>query len=106
MIGVATKLQPPSQVRHALAHPSPPHTHLALDADLPAQLETPRVVDRRLDPQHTALLVVHLDGVLLHPVLDPHPFRTHLNVTARLAAEPAVTAPAQESQHVLTRELP
>ena len=50
-------------------------------------LHVARIVQRRLHPQHAALLVVHLDRVAIQPVLDPHPFRTPLQIADHFAFE-------------------
>ena len=56
--------------------------------------------DGRLDAQDAAGLVVHLDGVATHPVLDAHALGTVLEARGDFAGEVAVGLAAKEAHHV------
>src|SRR6185369_9757112 len=60
------------QICDALAHPLPGFFRLRFALRDSERLEVSNIVDCRLDPQHAALLIVHLDCVLAEAVLDPH----------------------------------
>jgi hypothetical protein len=59
------------------------------------------VIDDGLDPQDTAVLVVHLDPVALHPVLDAGAGPAPLPVGEDVAREAAVELAAEEGEPVL-----
>jgi hypothetical protein len=94
------------EVGDPLVHGTPSHLAASLPLDPAANLELARVVDDRLDPQDLAELVVHLQPVVLDPVLDPRPGPTVLlAVGQHLAVEAWVQAAAQERQDVLGRKV-
>ena len=70
-------------------------------ATAPADFELVGVVDHSLDPQHAAVLVVHLDPVGLHPVLHSGARPAALPVVHDLAGESAVELAAEEREDVL-----
>src|SRR5204862_2777161 len=71
----------------------------------PVYAETPGIINRGLDPQHTALLVVHFDRVLFHPVFHSNAFQPSLQVTAGLALEAPVSTTLQKTHYFLTAKL-
>ena len=68
-------------------------------------LKTPGIVDRSLDSQDRALLVVHLDRVLIKPVLDSQALAALEVAGANLSAKPTISASPQKTQYVLAAEL-
>src|SRR5207244_13510271 len=71
----------------------------------PAHLKALRVIDRRLNSQHTASFVVHLYRVLLDPVPDSQTFHSSLQTASYFAIVATIGSSPQESQHVLTMKL-
>ena len=68
-------------------------------------LELPRLIDDRFDAQNLAELVVHLQPVVFHPVLDPSTWKTVLLAVGQdFAVEARVQTAAQEGEDVLGGE--
>jgi hypothetical protein len=59
------------QIGNTLVHGAPHHAELPVPFPLAADAELVRVVDHRLDPEDPAELVLHLQPVVFHPMLDP-----------------------------------
>ena len=88
VVGGLRGLRPPMQVGDPLAHGIPGFVRLGLALRGAERLEVRRVIDRGLNPQHAALLVVHLDRVLPQPVLDPHALGAGLHVADHFGLQP------------------
>jgi hypothetical protein len=86
--------------RDALWQGIPAEDPVAAPPRSAAHLELVRVVDDRLHPQDTPVLVVHLDPVLLHPVLDTRPGPSLLPLVEDLAREAAVELAAEKRQDI------
>ena len=69
------------------------------------------VVDGRFDPQNQALLVVHLERVVIEPMLDPRPLGPRLHIAGHFSLEVPVQAamlghpPAEKPHHVGARDV-
>jgi len=94
------------EVGDPLVHGTPIHLVASLALDPAANLKLTGVVDDRLDTQDLAKLVVHLQPVVLDPVLDagPRP-AVFLAIGQHLAVETRVQAAAQKAQDVLSGEV-
>src|SRR5437763_12019823 len=94
------------EVGDTLVHGAPDQLVAPLPLAATADLELARLVDDRLDAQHLAELVVHLQPVVLHPMFDPRPGPAVLLAVGQyLAVEARVQAAAQEGKDVLGGEV-
>jgi hypothetical protein len=84
---------PPLQVRNAFAHFSPGQALFRAAFGRPINLESLKLIDPRLDAQHTSLLVICLQRVLAYPMAQTQPFRSTLEATDDLAFESAKHPP-------------
>ena len=88
-----------------------PVFHLRIVLLRTVDLQPLRFVDRRLDAQHHAELVVHLDAVGSQAVLHARSFPPRLEIAHHLAAESAVDGSGlrqtllQKTHHVRTRQV-
>jgi hypothetical protein len=92
--------------RDALRQGIPAEGPVAAPPRPAAHLELVRVVDDRFHPQDAPVLVVHLDPVLLHPVLDARPGPSPLPLVEDLAREAAVELAAEERQDIFGAQAP
>lgn len=98
-VGSAGQLGPTVHVGNALAHRYPIHLGFAV-ADGPAvDLKSARVVDRCLDPQYDAFLVVHFDRVLFNPVFYPNALDSSAAVADELACEASDAGATAKKAH-------
>src|SRR5262249_18216367 len=94
------------EVGDSLVHGTPSHLATPSTLDPAADLKRAWVVDDRLEAQHLAELVVHLQPVVLDPVFDPGPRPAILlAVGQHLAVEARVQATTQKRQDVLGRQV-
>src|SRR5271166_585337 len=105
VVGGARQVGPTWQVHHAFAQRHPRPAPLLSPGHQTPNAKPVRLIDGRLDPQDAAVLVVHLDRILVDPVFDPHAFGTSFVIRRRFAMERAVAAPAQKAQHVPADEV-
>src|SRR5262249_61907631 len=88
------------EIDHPLVHRAPDHLPPPLAGPQPPHAELPRVVDHRLDPKYPPEFVVHLQPVILHPMLDPRTgMAPLLAVGEHLAVAPGMEPPPQEAQN-------
>ena len=106
MIRFTSDLMVAIEIGHALVHGTPGHRLAALPRTRAADLELAGLVDDRLDTQHQAEFVVHLQPVVLDPVLDPG--TGHALLLARgkyLAIETGMQPTTEESENVVGGEV-
>ncbi|MGH7856041.1 MAG: hypothetical protein ACREQY_01835, partial [Candidatus Binatia bacterium] len=110
-VGLGADLAVAGQEGDALSHRHPRHDVPSLAAHAPADAKLVGLIDHRLDPQHRALFVVHLDPVALHAVLDAPAgqasgeLRKVELVGDEIALEVAVELAAEEGHHVTRLEV-
>jgi hypothetical protein len=109
-IGGLRDLGATRQVRHAFSQAEPTLGAVGIAFGGTVDPQVAGVVDRRLDTQHRALLVVHLQRVVIHAVFDPQAFAASPQIAHQLACKLArnlllavVADAAQEPHHVATR---
>ena len=90
----------PGKVGHTLPHGNPAQLAAAGTGRQATHFEPTRIIDRRLDAQNGPLLIIHLDRVLFHPMLDPAAPAPEVEVAGHLAAKARRGTPAEEAQHV------
>src|SRR5258705_1019254 len=101
----AAQFRAAPQISNAFAQRQPLHHRLALAPPLSMYSETSGVVNRRLNPQYAALLVVHFDRVLFNPVFHADTFQPSLQITADLTGKTLVGATLQKAHHFFTTKL-
>ena len=104
-IGCQRDLGSPPEIGNALAQGNPHENALALSLYFPTNIPTSGIIDGRLDPQYTPLLVVHFDGVLIDPVFDAHPFNPYSQIALDFSRRPAIEAPLKETENLLRTEM-
>src|SRR5262249_21336456 len=92
-------LGPAMQIRDALAHGSPSAIILIPTFPRPENLEGMGGIDRGFDPQD-AVLVIPLEGIAIHSVLDPNRFDPTATVADDLTGETGRYPTSKEAQHV------
>ena len=103
-IGAGPHLEVAPGVGHTLSHLAPPPAPVSVVAHDPEDPELTRIVDRRLHSQHRGL-VVGLDPVAGHPVLEPPPLGAALGLGEDLGLEGGMELAPEEAQHVLGRQV-
>src|SRR5258705_12126344 len=101
----AAQFRAAPQISNAFAQRQPLHNRLALAPPLSMYSETSGVVNRRLNPQYAALLVVHFDRVLFNPVFYADTFHPSLQITADRTGKTLVGATLQKAHHFFTTKL-
>jgi len=92
------------EIGDAFGHGEPADDQVALLSAATPDFELVRMIDDCLDTQDHAMLVVHLDPVLFHPVSDPGAGPALPHVVDQLAGEVAVQLTSEESHDVLCAE--
>jgi len=96
-IGRPAQRQAPAQIHNAFAQGIPTFHSPSLACHATVPFEASRRIEGRLHPQHTPLLVIPLDGVLLHVMLDAHPFHPPLPATTDFPVETRVGPASQKT---------
>jgi hypothetical protein len=106
LVGSQGDLAVAIQIDHALVHRAPRHFAAALTSPPSPDAKLSGIVDDGLDPQDNAELVVHLQPVVFHPMLDPGAGPAIFLATGEhLPVKPGMEPSAQERQDVLGREI-
>src|SRR6266404_311366 len=105
LVGCPAQFHSASYVGDTFAHGQPLFNSLAAGDTAAVYFETAGVINRGLDPQHAALLVVHFDRVLFHPMFHSDAFNAPLQIAAGLARETLVSAALQKPHYFLTAKL-
>jgi hypothetical protein len=92
------------EVGNALGHRKPGLTDLAISCTCPVDLEVVGTVDDGLDPEDTAGLVIHFDGVLLDAVFHASARPTSSVFAGEVALELRGELFAEEGEDVLWLE--
>src|SRR5262249_30940660 len=95
-------LSAPVQIGDPSSQLAPRTTTVRVALFGPEDLEVRRIVEGVLGPQHAALFVVELEGVLANAVLETDPFFAFLEVAADFTREVPAHSPAEKAQHICT----
>ena len=94
LIRSAADLDTPGRIGHALADGELCGHELAMSGRFSPNVESARIVDCRLDPQHAALFVVHFDRVFFGPMFYADALWAAFQVAPHLAVEVSMVSSA------------
>lgn len=92
------------QIRNPFSEGEQCHCGVSISLSWATNFETPGIVDSGLDSQDAALLVVHLDRVLIYPMLYTNSFDSLLQLGGDFTFEAVTLAAPEKSQYIPTRE--